>query len=87
MRFGKRKPLRLRKGLEAVVDGSGQRRASKGIASLWRALRRRAYSWVCDAQWQRERLYGEIRQRLAIRPDGRLRRLWGAVLHAARATA
>ncbi len=36
--------------------------------------------------WQRERLYGEIRQRLAIRPDGRLRRHWGAVLHVARAT-
>jgi len=34
--------------------------------------------------WQRERLYGEIRRRLGERPDGRLRRHWGAVLHIAR---
>jgi SAM-dependent methyltransferase len=34
--------------------------------------------------WQRERLYGEIRRRLAARPDGELRRHWGAVLHVAR---
>jgi SAM-dependent methyltransferase len=33
---------------------------------------------------QRDRLYGEIRRRLALRPDGRLRRGWGAVLHVAR---
>lgn len=31
--------------------------------------------------WQRDRLYGEIRRRLALRPDGRLRRHWGAMLH------
>jgi SAM-dependent methyltransferase len=30
---------------------------------------------------KRDRLYGEIRRRLAGRPDGRLRRHWGAVLH------
>jgi SAM-dependent methyltransferase len=34
--------------------------------------------------WQRERLFGEIRRRLAKRPDGRLRRHWGAALHVAR---
>jgi SAM-dependent methyltransferase len=34
--------------------------------------------------WQRDRLYGEIRRRLAARPDGTLRRHWGAVLHVAR---
>ena len=34
--------------------------------------------------WQRERLYGEIRRRLAERADGRLHRHWGAVLHVAR---
>jgi SAM-dependent methyltransferase len=34
--------------------------------------------------WQRERLYGEIRRRLARRPDGLVRRHWGAVLHAGR---
>jgi hypothetical protein len=36
------------------------------------------------AAWQRDRLYGEIRRRLAERPDGRLRRHWGAVLRVAR---
>jgi SAM-dependent methyltransferase len=36
------------------------------------------------ADWQRERLYGEIRRRLAGRPDGMLRRHWAAVLHVAR---
>ena len=35
-------------------------------------------------QWQRDRLYGEIRRRLAARADPRLRRHWGAVLHVAR---
>jgi SAM-dependent methyltransferase len=33
--------------------------------------------------WQRGRLYAEIRRRLAERPDGRLRRHWGAALHVA----
>jgi SAM-dependent methyltransferase len=33
--------------------------------------------------WQRDRLYGEIRVRLAARPDGLLRRHWGGVLHVA----
>jgi len=36
------------------------------------------------ADWQRDRLYGEIRRRLAARPDGTVRRHWGAVLHIAR---
>jgi SAM-dependent methyltransferase len=36
------------------------------------------------ADWQRDRLYGEIRRRLALRPDRLLRRHWGAVLHVAR---
>jgi SAM-dependent methyltransferase len=34
--------------------------------------------------WQRERLYGEVRRRLAERPGGLLRRHWGTVLHVAR---
>ncbi len=34
--------------------------------------------------WKRERLYEEIRRRLAQRPDGRVRRHWGAVLQVAR---
>jgi SAM-dependent methyltransferase len=33
---------------------------------------------------RRDRLYGEIRRRLALRPDGRLRRHWGALLQVAR---
>jgi hypothetical protein len=33
---------------------------------------------------KRERLYGEIRRRLAERPDGTLRRHWLAILHVAR---
>ena len=39
---------------------------------------------IAMADWQRERLYAEIRRRLAQRPDGTLRRHWGAVLHVAR---
>jgi SAM-dependent methyltransferase len=39
---------------------------------------------IAMAQWQRDRLYGEIRVRLAERPGGRLTRGWGAVLHVAR---
>jgi SAM-dependent methyltransferase len=39
---------------------------------------------IAMAQWQRDRLYGEIRRRLAERPGGHLRRGWGAVLHVAR---
>lgn len=34
--------------------------------------------------WKRDRLYGEIRRRLAGRRDGRVRRHWGTVLHVAR---
>jgi SAM-dependent methyltransferase len=33
--------------------------------------------------WQRGRLYGEIRRRLGARPDNAVRRHWGAVLHVA----
>jgi SAM-dependent methyltransferase len=39
---------------------------------------------IAMAQWQRRRLYGEIRRRLGQRPDGMLRRHWGSVLHVAR---
>lgn len=35
-------------------------------------------------EWKRVRLYDEIRRRLAQRPDGRLRRHWGAALHLTR---
>ncbi len=36
------------------------------------------------ADWQRDRLFGEIRRRLAQRRDQSVRRGWGAVLHVAR---
>jgi SAM-dependent methyltransferase len=36
------------------------------------------------AEWQRDRLYGEIRRRLVTRPDGLVRRHWGAALTVAR---
>jgi SAM-dependent methyltransferase len=39
---------------------------------------------IAMAPWQRMRLYGEIRRRLALRADGQLRRHWGTVLHVAR---
>ncbi len=39
---------------------------------------------IAMAPWQRERLFGEIRRRLAQRPDGMVRRHWGAALHVAR---
>ena len=35
-------------------------------------------------EWKRRHLYGEIRRRISARPDGRVRRHWGAVLHIAR---
>jgi len=37
--------------------------------------------------WKRERLYGEIRQRIGQLPDQRLRRHWSAILHVARRAA
>jgi SAM-dependent methyltransferase len=39
---------------------------------------------IAMERWQRDRLFGEIRRRLAARPDGRLRRHWGAALTVAR---
>jgi len=41
-------------------------------------------SHIAMQPWQRDRLYGEIRRRLALRPDGVVRRHWGGVLHVAR---
>jgi SAM-dependent methyltransferase len=39
---------------------------------------------IAMAPLQRGRLYGEIRRRLTARPDGLVRRHWGAVLHVCR---
>jgi SAM-dependent methyltransferase len=41
-------------------------------------------SHIAMKAWKRERLFNEVRTRLAERQDGRLRRHWGAVLHVAR---
>jgi SAM-dependent methyltransferase len=38
---------------------------------------------IAMTERQRDRLYGEIRRRLARRPGGQLRRHWGAALHVA----
>ena len=40
-------------------------------------------SHIDMAGWQRGRLYGEIRRRLATRPDGKVRRHWGVALQIA----
>jgi SAM-dependent methyltransferase len=40
-------------------------------------------SHIDMADWQRDRLYGEIRRRLAARTDGKVRRHWGATLQVA----
>jgi SAM-dependent methyltransferase len=40
-------------------------------------------SHIDMADWQRDRLFSEIRRRLAARPDGTLRRHWGSVLQVA----
>jgi SAM-dependent methyltransferase len=39
---------------------------------------------IAMQDWQRDRLFAEIRRRLARRHDGLLRRHWGGVLHIAR---
>jgi SAM-dependent methyltransferase len=39
---------------------------------------------IAMAGWKRDRLHGEIRRRLARRPDGLLRRHWGVIAHVAR---
>jgi SAM-dependent methyltransferase len=39
---------------------------------------------VAMHDWQRDRLFGEIRRRLGKRPDGLVRRHWGGVLQIAR---
>ncbi|MGW0041153.1 class I SAM-dependent methyltransferase [Rhodococcus sp. NPDC003348] len=41
-------------------------------------------SHIAMAGWQRERLHGEIRRRIEDRPDHRVRRHFGTVLHTAR---
>jgi len=39
---------------------------------------------IAMAEWKRQRLFGEVRRRLALRREHTVRRGWGAVLHVAR---
>ena len=39
---------------------------------------------IAMPEWKRQRLFGEVRRRLALRRDHSLRRGWGTVLHVAR---
>ena len=53
-------------------------------AESYIALLRTFSGHIAMEQWQQDRLYGEIRCRLARRPGHSVRRHWGAVLHIAR---
>ena len=53
-------------------------------AESYIALLRTFSGHIAMQQWQQDRLYGEIRRRLARRPGQAVRRHWGAVLHVAR---
>ena len=53
-------------------------------AESYIALLRTFSGHIAMEQWQQDRLYGEIRRRLARRPGRSVRRHWGAVLHVAR---
>jgi SAM-dependent methyltransferase len=78
--------------LRPAIEGSGLFSITDTTEFIW-ALRYTAEEYIAlldtfsghidMAQWQRDRLYGEIRRRLAARADGTLRRHWGAVLHVA----
>jgi SAM-dependent methyltransferase len=86
-------PGALPDGLSADIAASGRFGASTVAQFDWEARYDAAgYLRLLDtfsghiamAPWQRDRLYGEIRRLLAARPDGQLRRHWGAILHVAR---
>jgi hypothetical protein len=47
-------------------------------------VRHREGNHISMADWQRDRLFGEIRRRLAGRPGNSVRRHWGSVLHVAK---
>jgi SAM-dependent methyltransferase len=79
--------------IRASIDGSGLFTVGATSEFIWErnytaaeyiALLDTFSSHIDMAQWQRDRLYAEVRRQLAARPDGMLRRHWGAVLHVAR---
>jgi SAM-dependent methyltransferase len=76
-----------------VIEGSGLFAITLAREFIWSrgytadeyiALLGTFSSHIAMASWQRDRLYGEVRRRLAARPGGTLRRHWGAVLQLAR---
>jgi hypothetical protein len=90
---GRPRPGELPDGLSAAIEASGLfgdivveqfdwevRYDAEGCLDLLDTFS----GHIAMAPWQRDRLYGEIRRRLAQRPDGQLRRHWGAILHVAR---
>jgi SAM-dependent methyltransferase len=90
---GQPRPGALPDGLSADIEASGRFGGITVAQFDWEARYDAAgYLRLLDtfsghiamAPWQRDRLYGEIRRRLAARPDGQLRRHWGAILHVAR---
>lgn len=79
--------------IRGAINGSGLFSVSTTTEFIWeRSYTTEEYVGLLDtfsshidmAQWKKDRLYGEIGRRLALRPDGRLRRHWGAVLHVSR---
>ena len=90
---GRPRPGELPDGLSAAIEASGLfgdivveqfdwevRYDAEGYLALLDTFS----GHIAMAPWQRDRLYGEIRRRLAERPGGQLRRHWGVILHVAR---
>ena len=75
--IGPKRPLRL---------GATSRSSVTWKSSSARSRLRPPSGHIAMEASNRDRLYAEIRRRLAQRPDGRLRRHWGAVLQAGRRT-
>ena len=77
----------------AAIEGSGLFAVAATKEFIWsRRYTAEEYLALLDTfsghiamdGWQRDRLYGEIRRRLAVRPGGTVLRHWGAVLQVAR---
>jgi SAM-dependent methyltransferase len=90
---GRPRPGELPDGLSPAIEASGLFDISSVAQFDWEVrydaegylrLLDTFSNHIAMAPWQRDRLYGEIRRRLARRPDGQLRRHWGAILHVAR---
>jgi SAM-dependent methyltransferase len=71
-------------GLFAVTDIRQFDWETRYTADEYIALLGTFSSHIDMADWQRDRLFSEIRRRLAARPDGTLRRHWGSAFEVAR---